>query len=110
MMRQPTKADEPTAFISVPLISAAGTGPILSEEGRLRTTITTQAARIAELEKALADEREACAKICEPSVGTLLNAAGEMYAHERRTVIAVLAWLARAIRTRSTPTIPGDQK
>jgi hypothetical protein len=50
--------------------------------------------------KAVMDEREACARMLELSTDELLLAAGEMHADELRTVKAVLAWLARGIRSR----------
>jgi hypothetical protein len=46
-------------------------------------------------------EREACAKLIESiKMGEILLAAGEMTAQERRTVKALLPWLANRIRNR----------
>ena len=44
-------------------------------------------------------EREACAKMCEPTTAELLLLAGEMTPSELRTARAVLMWLARRMRS-----------
>lgn len=49
----------------------------------------------------VAHEREACAKLIEGiTLSEVLLAAGEMTARERRTVKALLPWLANKIRNR----------
>ena len=60
----------------------------------------TQAQLTAYASECVADEREACAKLCELTTAEILLAAGEMTAQELRTVRAVLAWRARTIRSR----------
>lgn len=47
-----------------------------------------------------AEAREACAKLASPTMDEILLHAGEMTAQERRTVTAVLKWIAAAIRGR----------
>ena len=52
------------------------------------------------VDSAVADEREACAKLLEMRESELLLMAGEMTAQELRTARAVLSQRARAIRQR----------
>lgn len=50
------------------------------------------------MEKAVLSERERCARVLERPMSDILLHAGEMTAQERRTVKAVLRWLAAEIR------------
>lgn len=54
------------------------------------------------IEKAILAEREACAKAIEDmKMGEILLAAGELTTGERRTVRALLPWLAHKLRSRN---------
>lgn len=81
--------------------------PTDAERARMIATSTLwhhtdhiQACILAVLADARAEEREACAKLASPTLDEILLHAGEMTAQERRTVQAVLTWIAAAIRGR----------
>lgn len=54
--------------------------------------------------QAKVQEREACAKMIEAiTMGEVLLAGGEMSAQERRTVKALLPWVANRVRSQKKP-------